>query len=72
MRSWAIWYRNLFVAWLVIGLPSLVIGYGFSGGDFELPRGDFVSGVVWLLAVLFILSPILLWRWRRDGRKEGF
>ena len=72
MHSWAIWYRNLFFAWLLIGLPSLVIGYGFSGGEFGLPNGDLLSTATWMLAVLFILSPLLLWRWRGDGRKAGF
>jgi hypothetical protein len=72
MRDWAVWYRKLFTAWLAIGLPSLVIGYGFSGGDFALPDGELLSTAVWLLCVLFILSPIALWRWRRDGRKPGF
>jgi hypothetical protein len=72
MGSWAIWYRNLFIAWIVIGLPGLVIGYGFSGGDIEVPTGDVLSVVAWAACVLFLLAPILLWPWRKDGRSPGF
>jgi hypothetical protein len=72
MRSWAVWYRNLFLAWVVIALPGVVIGYGMSGGDFELPSGDIVSVAMWVSALLFLLSPLLLWRWRDEGRKAGF
>jgi hypothetical protein len=69
MGSWAIWYRNLFLAWVVIGLPSLDMGYGFSGGDLEVPTDDVLSFISWAAVVFFLLSPILLWRWRKEGRK---
>lgn len=72
MRSWAVWYRTLVITWAVVGLPGLVLGYGFSGRDFALPTGDLLSGVVWLVVVFFIVSPILLWPWRKDGRRRGF
>ena len=72
MRTWAIWYRNLFFAWLVIGLPSLVVGYGFSGGRFMLPSNDALGLALWVLMGLFIVSPLLLWRWRKHGRVQGF
>lgn len=73
MRDWAIWYRKLFIAWLVLGLPSLVIGYGMSGGHLSIPPPDELSAFLpWLFVSLFILSPAILWRWRHEGRKEGF
>jgi hypothetical protein len=72
MRSWATWYRNLFVAWVILGLPSVVIGYGMGGGDLALRGGDFLSVTVWIVVAFFLLSPVLLWRWREDGRKQGF
>ena len=59
------------IAWVAIGLPSLVIGYGFGGGEFVAPM-DLPSAVSFALVVLFLLSPLLLWRWRKNGRKEGF
>jgi hypothetical protein len=31
--DFANWCRYLFVAWLIIGLPSMVVGYGFGGGE---------------------------------------
>jgi len=71
MRSWATWYRNLFVAWAILGLPSIVIGYGMGGGDLTLPGGDFLSVTVWVVVSFFLLSPVLLWRWREDSRKQG-
>jgi hypothetical protein len=46
--------------------------YGMGGGDQELPSGDFLSVAAWVVVGLFLLSPFLLWRWRKDGRKEGF
>jgi hypothetical protein len=72
MRSWATWYRNLFVAWVILGLPSIVIGYGMGGCDLALRGGDFLSVTVWIVVAFFLLSPVLLWRWREDGRKQGF
>ena len=71
MRSWAIWYRTLLVVWGLFGLPSLVIGYGFSGGDLKVPTSDFVSFAAWLLLFLFIVSPVILWPWRTVGANEG-
>ena len=62
MRDWAIWYRNLFIAWLVLGLPSIVIGYGISGGGLPIPPDQLGAFVPWLIAVLFVLSPAILWR----------
>ena len=74
MRDWAIWYRNLVVAWVVIGLPSVVIGYGMGGGDLEIPNADdgLASVLTWVLAVTLLASPFLLWPFRSTGRKEGF
>jgi len=66
MRSWAKWYRILLLSWLVIGLPGLVVGYGFSGGDLEVPI-DPLGLVLWLLCVVFLISPIVLWPMRRQG-----
>jgi hypothetical protein len=75
MRNWAAWYRYLVVVWFVIGVPSLVIGYGFSGGDLEIPTpatAGVVSFFIWLACVAFLLSPVLLWPARRCGRQTGF
>jgi len=66
MRSWAKWYRILLLCWLVIGLPGLVVGYGFSSGDLEAPI-DPLGLVLWLLCVVFLISPIVLWPMRRQG-----
>ena len=67
MREWTDWYRNLIIAWVVIGLPSVVIGYGMAGGVFEIPgrEADLLSTLVWLLCVMFLLSPVLLWPLRK-------
>ena len=66
MRGWSPWYRNLVVAWLLLGVPSMVIGYGMAGGDFELPDpADVIGLTLWLLIVGFYLSPFLLWPVRR-------
>jgi len=34
----------------------LVLGYGFSGGDFDLPSGEVVGIIAWSVASLFIFS----------------
>jgi len=65
MSTWAPWYRVLVIAWFLIGLPGLVIGYGFSGGEFALPTQDLGGTVAWIFAAAFVLSPAILWRWRR-------
>jgi hypothetical protein len=72
MSAWAIWYRNLVIAWLIIGLPGAILGALYSGGDFELPGSDIIGWFVWLATVFFMLSPFVLWPWRSIGRKEGF
>jgi hypothetical protein len=43
-----------------------------GGGDLALRGGDFLSVTVWIVVAFFLLSPVLLWRWREDGRKQGF
>jgi hypothetical protein len=61
----------LFWVWVLFGLPALVIGYGMSGGDFELPDG-LVETVVWLPVAFFVISPVILWPWRKSGpRRSG-
>jgi hypothetical protein len=74
MRDWAIWYRNLVIAWFLIALPGIVIGYGMAGGDVGIPGrdADLLSVLIWLLCVGFLFSPILFWPVRRKGRKPGF
>jgi hypothetical protein len=72
MRDLAIWYRNLLLFWAVIGLPGLVLAYGFSGGDFTAPSGDILSVAASLVALSLILSPVILWPWRKRGRTNGF
>ena len=71
MRDWAIWYRNLFIVWLVLGLPSLVIGYGMSGGQFELPN-DLAGALQFSLALAFYAAPAFLWPVRKHGKASGF
>jgi hypothetical protein len=69
MRSWSEWYRILFLVWLVLCPASIVIGYGFSGGDLEVPT-DPVGLTLWFLCVAFYISPIVLWPIRRRGHSE--
>jgi hypothetical protein len=70
MSNWANWYKALLVVWAIIALPGTIIGIGFSGGDLELPYG-FVGTVLWLLLVLFILSPAFLWPWRKSAARNS-
>jgi hypothetical protein len=62
MRDWAIWYRNLVIAWFLIALPGIVIGYGMAGGDVGIPGrdADLLSVLIWLLCVGFLFSPPIL------------
>jgi hypothetical protein len=71
MKSWAPWYQILMVFWVIFALPGALMGYGFSGGDFELPHG--IAGwALWLPLVLFLVSPVLFWPWRKqDGRRAS-
>ena len=61
-------YQLLLVAWLLLGLPSFILGWGFSEGQvveafvlsFEAFSTDPVSGIASLVAWAFLLSPFLL------------
>jgi hypothetical protein len=58
------WYKTVLLVWLCMGVPSLVLAYGFSGGDikswFDL-EGIYESDLVVLLIVLaFLICPLWL------------
>jgi hypothetical protein len=61
----------LFVIWLFLGLPSIIIGIGFAGGLgglFVLPTdSDAASFFSWIMAWLVILGPLAgaVFFWRR-------
>jgi hypothetical protein len=69
VRSWAEWYKILVGFWIILGLPGAVIGYGMSGGDIEVPT-DPVAFMVWLPCAFFIVSPFVLWPWRKFERRS--
>lgn len=58
------WYLGVLLAWLVLGLPSILIGIGFAGGnpfwDLDFRQFSALGVVLWLLCVTFLLAPIWL------------
>lgn len=58
------WYKMVLLIWLVIGLPGLVLAYGFSGGRiaswFDV-KGLAPADVTVLVATwLLLISPLWL------------
>jgi hypothetical protein len=70
MAKWATWYKRLLIAWGCIALPGLILGIGFSGGEFGLPQGDVGSIIAWLIAIFLLIAPLVLWPWRTTGQKD--
>ena len=58
------WYSGVLLAWLLLGLPSILIGIGFAGGspfrDLDFRQFSGLGIVLWLLCVTFLLAPIWL------------
>ena len=58
------WYKTLLVLWVLLMLPSIILAYGFSGGDlegmFDLNGLSIVDVVVFALCWLLFASPVLL------------
>jgi hypothetical protein len=57
------WYKTLLVLWVLLMLPSIILAYGFSGGDlkgmFDLSGLSIVDVVVFALCWLLFASPVL-------------
>lgn len=54
----ASWYKIVLLVWLIIGLPGLILAYGFSGGRIDTwfdIKGQYSSDVVVLLITWAIL-----------------
>jgi hypothetical protein len=58
------WYWIALVIWIFTGLPILLVGIGFSGGDLSLPTADTVEP--WIIGWLIILYPIILFPFGRE------
>jgi hypothetical protein len=59
------WYKKLLIIWLCIGLPSIIIGIGFTGGSLSYASFDMRGHPLWeeidVLAIMaFMLSPLIL------------
>jgi len=57
------WYKGVLITWAVLGLPSLFLAYGFSGGSVSAPnfsQADLFDIVIWLIAWTLIFAPIFL------------
>lgn len=63
-KSWEItdWYKGILATWVAVGIPSIVIGLGFSGGRIEPPdfAHDPFDSIVWLAMCGALLAPIWL------------
>ena len=69
------WYKILLVAWLCLGLPGLVIGYGMSGGTISAPDPRFTTAVgflIWAIVWAFLVSPLLAAPWGIKGIRRSF
>jgi hypothetical protein len=61
--------------WVVLGfwLLTAIIGYGFSGGEFELHVGSLGEGISLFIALAWLLFPIwgyVLFRRRAQAHKD--
>ena len=58
------WYRNIFIFWLLLGLPSLLLAIGFAGGnpfdDFDFRQSSTLGIILWLICVGIMLAPVWL------------
>lgn len=58
------WYRGVLLAWLAFGLPTVLLAFGFAGGnpfdDFEFSQSSALGIVLWLSFVTLMLAPIWL------------
>ncbi len=58
------WYVALLAAWVVFGLPGLVLGVLWAGGDWRnmVPTSEDhpVDILVWLVSMAWMLSPLYL------------
>jgi hypothetical protein len=52
-------YKRIVILWALIALPSLYYGIPYSEGDF-IPRFYNIGGtIMWLIAVVILLLPLL-------------
>jgi hypothetical protein len=58
------WYRGVLLAWLGFGLPSLLLGLGFAGGnpfrDFDFSLLTFIDIALLSVGWVLIFAPIWL------------
>jgi hypothetical protein len=72
------WYKKLLLTWAVVGLPIIILGIGFSGGNIQVPslRSNPKDFVLWIIVTVLLLSPLImvpfgLIKKKRHGGHEG-
>ena len=57
------WYKIVLGVWAVIGLPSIVLAFGFGEGSIEFPNPETATTVgiiLWVVIVLAWSTPMTL------------
>jgi hypothetical protein len=55
------WYKTLLMIWVGLGLPGMVLGFGFAGGRIEAPpaQESIDEFLIFVAIWLFFLSPVI-------------
>jgi hypothetical protein len=58
------WYRGIILVWLALGLPSILLGIGFAGGnpfhDLNFKQFSGLGLVLWFSFATLLLAPLWL------------
>lgn len=73
------WYKNVLIAWVSLGVPSIILGWGFAGeapwnglpAMFQAEMFDPISVIFTLVVWALWLSPLLLAPYGLSRKSRG-